>query len=152
MSKQSEPSSPADVEDLLDADLLFGPIELACYELSEAGEDPHDVGVRGAQFVQTLRDQQTSWQKLRGVGLRTNRVNVDLDAFAEFALNATSTFAADRASLISLLNEACMDSRYVQQLNMAFEGRRTEEIDEDELRRFLEDVGAIERLEKSDDE
>ncbi len=141
MSKTQKPSSTLEFLDLLDSDLLFGPLELAENKLRMAGLDPAAIGQRGSAMALKLQEKRRlAWQQAARRRLDSGRrLSSDL-----------VELPTDRSSLLALVQAARSDTRFAGQVEMAFRDRSPEEADSEELRGLLEDIKLLERLEDSE--
>lgn len=139
---RKSPQSLAELEDLLDEDVLFGPIELVHEELRSAGMDPARVGARAAEIVREARERQRkAWRTKaqarlsRGARLSTRRANMP----------------TDRDGLLREIAAARSDPRHAAQVEMAFRDRRPEEASVEELAGLLEDIWMLDDLQQGDE-
>ena len=141
MSKDLKPSSPSELEGILDEDLLFGPLELAQAELRQSGVDPQAISAWGDQLVHNLREEQRLAWKTKA----QSRLSRARDTTASL-----SELPTDKRSLLALLEQARSNPRFSNQVEMAFRGRSAEEANEEELAGLLEDIRFLDQLEDDD--
>lgn len=131
------PQTLEELEEALQEDLLFGPIELAVAELERQGFDPASVRARGDEITRRLEERhRLAWRdaaRRRLAQARTRDEGVD-------------ELPADRPSLLVLIEQARTDPRFRGQIEMKFAGRLPEEADAEELAGLLRDIRLLERL------
>lgn len=133
MAKPRKPLTIQDLEDMLDEDVLFGPIELAYEELRSAGLDPSAIAERGAALGQAL-----TWQA---------RARQRLAATRELIDDGDEELPRDRAFLLARIEEIRSDPRLTAQVEIAFRDRQPGESDIDELIGLLKDIRLLRKLE-----
>ncbi len=139
---RKSPQSLEELEDFLDADVLFGSIELVREELRAAGLDPAAVGARGAAFVRDVREsQRTAWRA---------KAQARLGRGGELAKRRGSP-PRDRDTLLREIATARSDPRRTKHIEMAFRDRRPEEASVEELAGLLDDILLLEDLEREDE-
>jgi hypothetical protein len=106
------------------------------------GGDPDAIGERGARLAEELlaRRKRLRWQaKARG----------DMDAALAKMREAPRTPALPRAELIARLEAARSDPRFAAPVTAAFRKRPAEESTDDELRRLLDEIEMLRKLQES---
>lgn len=129
------------LEQELDDDLLFGPVELAVAELERRGMDLKAIRARGNRIGHELQEKQRlAWRdSARQRLLRGRDFEPDDDEIP-----------SDHASLVLLIEQARADPRFKQQLSMKFAGRRAAEANAEELAGLLREIRMLAKLLKDD--
>jgi hypothetical protein len=139
---RKSPKSPRELEDLLDEDVLVGPIELAHEELRAAGLGLAKVGTRGAAIARdALERRRKAWRVTAQARLRR----------ADDLATRHASVPTDRDALLREIAAARSNPRFANQIEMAFRDRRPEEADIEELAGLLEDIRLLETLESEDE-
>lgn len=139
---RKSPKSRAELEDVLDDDVLLGPIELAHTELRAAGLDPIALGARGAAMAREARERQRkAWR---------TKAQARMQRGDELS-NRRVPLPTDREGLLREIAAARSDPRSATHVEMAFRDRRPEEADDEELAGLLEDIRLLEGLEEEDE-
>jgi hypothetical protein len=111
-------------------------------QIRAAGGDPDAIGRRGAALAEELlaRRKRLDWQaKARG----------DMQAALAKMATAPRTPKLPRADLLALIRAAQKDARFRSPITAAFRKRSAEECSDDELRRLLDEIAMLRKLEES---